>query len=115
LGGSGGAGGLNSGETRKYDEAALWQNAVGPRLRTFRETLQFGLLDRFAALGKPVELELEEPEFDDEAPAYALAAQSLRRRRCTTDHVAVGPGRVLAAQRHLGGVARRSGEQQVDE
>ena len=71
-----GPGGLNSGETHKYDEASLWQNAIGPRLRSFAETVQFGLLDRFAALGQAVELEIEEPAFDDEAPMYDLAQKA---------------------------------------
>lgn len=68
--------GLNSGDSKGYDEAILWQNAVGPRLDTFTETLQYVLLDRFAAAGLPVELEVEPPEFDDETPLYERASKA---------------------------------------
>lgn len=74
--GLGAGGGLNSGETKGYDEAILWQNGVGPRLRTFAETLQYGLLDRYAALGLPVTLVVDEPEFDDETPQYERASKA---------------------------------------
>ena len=68
--------GLNSGEVRKYDRAAMWQNAIHPRLVTFAEVLQFQLLDRFAKLGATIELEIDEPEFDDDSPRYDLLAKS---------------------------------------
>jgi portal protein len=68
--------GLNSGEARKYEEAALWQNAIEPRLRTFSETLQFQLLDRWKVLGQPVDIILELPTFDDNMPAWDILAKS---------------------------------------
>lgn len=68
--------GLNSGESKGYDEAVLWQNAVGPRLRTFAETLQYELLDRYAELGLTIRLVIEEPEFDDETPQYERATKA---------------------------------------
>ena len=68
--------GLNSGDARKYDEASLWQNAIEPRLRSFAETLQFHLLDRWKVLGTPVDLVLDLPEFDDRQPAWELLAKS---------------------------------------
>lgn len=68
--------GLNSGETKKYDEATLMQGAVHDRVVAFRETLQYGLLDRASEIGLIVELEIEEPEFDDRAPAFQLLADS---------------------------------------
>lgn len=71
-----GAGGLNSGDTKSYDEAILWQNAVGPRLRTFAETLQYGLLDRYAAIGIEVRIVVDEPSYDDETPAYDRASKA---------------------------------------
>lgn len=71
-----GAGGLNSGETKSYDEAILWQNAVGPRLRTFAETLQYGLLDRYAAMGIEVRIVVDEPSFDDDTPAFDRASKA---------------------------------------
>jgi hypothetical protein len=56
-------GGLNSGETRKFDEATLMQGAVHDRIVSIRETIQFGLLDRWQALGATIDLEIEEPLF----------------------------------------------------
>lgn len=67
--------GLNSGGTKGYDEAILWQGAIHTRLTPFWETVQYGLLDRFVAAGIPVALELEEPEFDDDSPLFAKLAQ----------------------------------------
>lgn len=71
--------GLNSGGTKEADYEILWQNAVGPRLRNFRETLQFGLLDRYKALGLHPELEIEEPQFDDKFPQFELATQAAQQ------------------------------------
>jgi phage portal protein BeeE len=69
--------GLNSGDTRKYDEAAIWQGPVHHRLNIFRQVTQYQLLDRWQALGVTVELEIEEPEFDDDSPRYDLLGKSL--------------------------------------
>jgi phage portal protein BeeE len=66
--------GLNSGESRKYDEQTLMQGAVHDRVVSMTETIQYGLLDRFQKLGTTIELEIEEPEFEDAAPSYAMAA-----------------------------------------
>ena len=64
------AAGLNSGDVRKYDEAALWQNAVHPRLEELAEGIQ-PLLDRWTPyMGWAPTLVLEEPEFDDDSPRY---------------------------------------------
>ena len=71
------AAGLNSGEKGKYEEAALWQGAINPRLISIEETIQYGLLDRFTSVGVTVELEVEEPQFDDEAPRYDLALKAI--------------------------------------
>jgi phage portal protein BeeE len=68
--------GLNSGETVKYEEAALWQGAIEPRAEAFRETVQVGLLDRFADLGVKVTLVFDYPEFDDETPLYENASKA---------------------------------------
>jgi hypothetical protein len=69
IGGSSPAG-LNSGDVRKYDEAALWQNAIHPRLGEFAETIQT-ILDRWKPyMGWAPKLILEEPEFDDDSPRY---------------------------------------------
>lgn len=69
-------GGLNSGETRKYDEAVLWQKANHPRLDVFREAIQVNLLDRWQDIGLTVNLLLHEPTFDDEAPKYEMLTKS---------------------------------------
>jgi phage portal protein BeeE len=68
--------GLNGGDIRKYDEAALWQNAIHPRLVALDEGVQYGLLDRYEQLGITVELEIEEPAFDDDGPRYDLLTKS---------------------------------------
>jgi len=64
------AAGLNSGDVRKYDEAALWQNAVHPRLEELAEGIQ-PLLNRWEPyMGWAPLLVLDEPEFDDDSPRY---------------------------------------------
>jgi hypothetical protein len=67
------AAGMNSGDTKGYDEAILYQGAVHDRIAPIRETVQFELLDLYPE--KP-ELVIEEPTFDDEAPAYELAVKA---------------------------------------
>jgi portal protein len=70
--------GLNSGNTKSYDEAVLWQGAIHSRLVPFRETIQFGILDRIAEAGGPrLELVIEEPEFDDDTPMYERAEKAI--------------------------------------
>jgi len=71
------AAGLNGGERPKYDEATLWQKAVGPRLRIHQEVIQGQLLDRYKAFGIDLELVLHMPEFDDMAPAFEMAANAV--------------------------------------
>lgn len=68
--------GLNSGSTKGFDEAVLYQGAVHDRLLSFYETLQYGLLDRFKANGIALDLELEEPSYDDDTPLYQRATQA---------------------------------------
>lgn len=68
--------GLNSGETRKYDEAVLMQGAVHDRVVAIRETIQFGLLDRWQEVGVTIDLEIEEPEFDDRLPQFEMASKA---------------------------------------
>jgi phage portal protein BeeE len=70
--------GLNSGNTKSYDEAALWQKAVSPRLRRFRETIQFEFLDLIAErTGRSLQIIIDEPTFDDDAPKYDLAVKAI--------------------------------------
>lgn len=68
--------GMNSGGAKDTDFEVLWQNGVGPRLRVFRETLQFEFLDRYKTLGLQPELEIDEPQFDDKYPQFELAGQA---------------------------------------
>jgi phage portal protein BeeE len=68
--------GLNSGETRKYEEQILMQGAVHDRVVVLRETIQYQILDRWQKLGATIELEIEEPQFNDDAPAYEMAAKA---------------------------------------
>lgn len=65
--------GLNSGDSRKYDEAALWQNAVQFRIDALRETIQLRLLDRLQATGMFLQLVVDVPAFDDDSPKYETA------------------------------------------
>jgi hypothetical protein len=70
--------GLNSGESRKYDEAALWQGPVHDRLVIMGEGIQDGILERYEKrIGWVPELVLEEPEFDDDSPRYDLLGKSV--------------------------------------
>lgn len=68
--------GLNSGDTPKFEEAAMWQGPIDARLAPFVEKLQTELIDRWAALGLVVHIEVETPEFDDEAPMYVNAEKA---------------------------------------
>ena len=76
IGGSNPAG-LNSGDTRKYDEAAMWQNAIHPRIVAFTEAVQMHLLDLYDEAGASLDLVIKEPEFDDDSPRYDLLQKSL--------------------------------------
>ena len=68
--------GLNSGEVRKYDEAALWQNAVTPRLSKFNTAYQT-ILDRYRVyLGWAPKIVFDIPTFDDDSPRYDKVQKS---------------------------------------
>jgi hypothetical protein len=71
------ASGLNSGERGKYDEATLMQGSVHDRVVAIREPMQYGLLDRWKAAGFTIDVEIEEPQFDDRSPLFALAQQAV--------------------------------------
>jgi len=69
--------GLNSGETKGYDEAVLMQGAVHDRVTIMREVIQFQILDPiFAAGGPNLDLNIKEPEFDDETPLFDRAQKA---------------------------------------
>lgn len=70
--------GLNGGESRKYDDAALWQGPVHDRLVILGEGLQDSILSKWQKrMGWVPELILEEPEFDDDSPRYDLLGKSI--------------------------------------
>ena len=86
--------GLNSGEVRKYDKQALWENANHPRLVSFLEAYEFKVLSRFAKLGTLCKLEVEEPQFADEATRFDLLGKSIQislRNRERRQLIGLGP------------------------
>ncbi len=68
--------GLNSGDRPKWDEQILMQGPVHDRVVALREPIQCQLLDRWQKIGTTIDLEIEEPEFEDAAPAYEIAAKA---------------------------------------
>lgn len=69
---------LNSGQTQSFEEATLWQGPIHSRLVPFKETIQYGILDEIARAGGPkLDLVLDEPEFDDDTPAYDKAQKAI--------------------------------------
>lgn len=70
--------GLNGGEARKYDDAALWQGPVHDRLVILEEGISDSILSKWQGrMGWTPTLVLEEPEFDDETPRYELLGKSI--------------------------------------
>jgi phage portal protein BeeE len=68
------AAGLNSGDTKGYDEATFYQGAVHDRVQMVAEVLQTEVLDRIAINGGPsLQLIIKEPAFDDDTPQYEKA------------------------------------------
>lgn len=65
--------GLGGSERGKYTEAVLMQGAVHDRVQSYREGVQYGLLD---GIGLGIQLEIEEPTFDDQSPAYEIASKA---------------------------------------
>ena len=64
--------GMNSGDRQSYEEAALQQNAIHPRIVMFEETVR-KVLSRF---DPRYWLEIEEPQFDDERPLFEMLKMS---------------------------------------
>lgn len=73
IGGSAPAG--FGGEVREAEYKVLITNAVHPRWVSFQEAVQFQLLDRWQKLGTTIELEIEEPEFEDRG-LYEVVAKT---------------------------------------
>jgi SPP1 gp7 family putative phage head morphogenesis protein len=67
--------GLNSGETMKFEEAALWQGPIEFRSGPFEEQVQ-SILDLF---GIGLRLVVEKPAFDDQAPLFENASKSTKQ------------------------------------
>ncbi len=67
--------GLNSGDSRKYDEASLMQGPVHDRNVVISEVVQYQMLDTIRT--RQLDLVLDEPEFDDDSPRYDLVQKSL--------------------------------------
>lgn len=70
-------GGLNSGEAHLQDETVMMQGAVHDRVAAITEPVQYDLLDRYKVLGFTFDLEIEEPDFDDDTPLYDNAQKAL--------------------------------------
>lgn len=66
----------DDGDRATADKETIWES-IKLRSEGFREKVQFELLDRFAALGVPVQLVLEYPDFDDKTPQFDLLAKSI--------------------------------------
>ena len=72
------AAGMNSGETKAFDEAVFFQGAVHDRVLILSEVIQTQVLDRIAGNGGPnLRLVIEEPEFDDTTPLFERAVKAL--------------------------------------
>lgn len=69
--------GLSAGTLASEEYEVLMTGPVHDRVVTIQETVQFDLLDRWQAQGLNPQLVIEEPTFDDEGPAYTIAAQSI--------------------------------------
>lgn len=71
------AAGMNGGEARDSDKAALWENAVMPRLEEMREQIQLTLLDRWEAyISWAPTLVIDYPDLESTNSKYAKAQQS---------------------------------------
>lgn len=74
------ANGLGGGEERRWQRLAYWEGTIHPRVESFEEVLQTGLVSRYEkAMGGPLDVDVEEPNLDD-APTLlekAGAMQSL--------------------------------------
>jgi len=70
------ASGLNAGMQGANEYEVLMTGPVHDRVVAIYETVQFDLLDRWQVEGLKPELVIEEPSFDDDGPAYAVAVQA---------------------------------------
>lgn len=70
------ASGLNAGALAAEEAEVLMTGPVHDRVVAISETVQFDLLDRYAATGIDPQLVIEEPSFDDDGPAYEIAARA---------------------------------------
>lgn len=68
--------GMNSGETRGFENQVLMTGPVHDRVEIIRSTVQFELLDLWNAVGQNPQLVIEEPDFDDDSVPYELASKA---------------------------------------
>src|SRR4030095_2009681 len=64
--------GMNSGDRQSYEEAALQQNAIHPRIAMFEETVRKLL----ATFDPRLRLVFEAPEVDDDRPLFEMLKMS---------------------------------------
>lgn len=69
--------GLNSGDIRKYDRAALLQNAVEPRCDVISEVIQSDLDCWKPYLGWAPKFRFDVPQYEDDSPRYDKVTKSL--------------------------------------
>ena len=66
--------GLNSGESLRYVRQEYWEGTQHPRVEVWEDAFQQALIPRYEqAIGRPLDLDIEEPDLDD---AEALVAKS---------------------------------------
>jgi hypothetical protein len=71
------AAGLNSGDVRKFDRAALIQNAVEPRCDVMAERIQIEMDDWQPYLGWAPKFSFDVPQLEDDSPRYDKVQKSL--------------------------------------
>lgn len=72
------AAGLNSGESLRYVRKEYWEGTQHPRVEVWEDALQQALIPRYEkAVGRPLDLDIEEPNLDD-AGALIEKAAALR-------------------------------------
>jgi len=70
--------GLNSGDTRRYVRKEYWEGTQHPRAEIWEDAFQQFLLPRYeAAVGRPLDFDIEEPSLDD-APAIIEKVGALK-------------------------------------
>lgn len=72
------AAGLNSGESLRFVRGEYWEGTLHPRVEIWEDAFQQQLLPRYeAAVGRPLDFDIEEPDLDD-AEALTAKADALK-------------------------------------